>query len=232
MDQSPPLVFYDIASGPPVRTYAPNPWKTRLALNFKTANYQTRWVELPEITSIRQELGAAPVRTLPDGSPFYTLPIIKNPSTGEVIGDSFEIALYLDKLLPSAPPLFPPSTVGLQKAFNTQVDAIFTNHVLLSTHGMPLNPANAHITQKTWMDRFGAKSWDDFAAALGELATVYGLTEGVWLEGERPCYADLIVGGWLGMLKETTPEWRDVRTWHGGFLGRLDEALGRYAVVR
>ena len=186
------------------------------------------------------------MRTLPDGSPFYTLPIIKNPSTGEVIGDSFEIALYLDKLYPSGPALFPPSTVGLHKAFNTQVDAIFTNHVLLSTHGMPLNPANAHITQKTWMDRFGAKSWDDFAvrgearekmlrsfeAALGELATVYGLTEGVWLEGERPCYADLIVGGWLGMLKETTPEWRDVRRWHGGFLGRLDEALERYAVVR
>lgn len=96
------------------------------------------------------------------------------------------------------------------------------------------------------MDRFGAKSWDDFAvqgeerekmlrsfeAALGDLATIYKQTEGVWLEGERPCYADLIVGGWLGMVKETTAEWKDVKTWHGGFLGRLDEALEGYAVVR
>ena len=218
----------------------------RLALNFKGANYQTRWVELPDITSIRKELDVAPNRTLPDGSPFYTLPIIRNTSTGEVIGDSFEIACYLDKIYPTSPILVPPGTVGLQKAFNIQVDAIFTNHILLTTHGMPLNPETAEVTKKTFMDRFGAKSWDDFAVngeervkllasfetALGDLAKIYKQTESVFIEGESPCYADLIVGGWLGMVKETTPEWKDIRTWHDGFLGKLDEALAQYAVVR
>lgn len=218
----------------------------RLALNLKGAKYQTRWVELPEITSIRKELDVAPNRTLPDGSPFYTLPIIKNTSTGEVIGDSFEIALYLDRIYPGSPTLVPSSTVGLQKAFNIQVDAIFTNHILLTTHGMPLNPETAEETKKTFMDRFGAKSWDDFAVtgearakmlasfetALGDLAKIYKQTESVFIEGDSPCYADLVVGGWLGMVKETTPEWKDIRTWHDGFLGKLDEALAQYAVVR
>ena len=96
------------------------------------------------------------------------------------------------------------------------------------------------------MERFGAKSWDEFTvkgeergemlrsfeAALGELAGIYAQTEGVWLEGGRCCYADLVVGGWVGMVKETMAEWVDVRRWHGGFLGRLDEALGGWAVVR
>jgi glutathione S-transferase len=218
----------------------------RLALNFKGANYQTRWVELPEITSVRKELGVAPNRTLPDGSPLHTLPIIKNTSTAEVIGDSFEIALYLDKIYPTSPMLFPPSTVGLQKAFNVQVDAIFTNHVLLMADGIPFNPETAEVSKKTFVDRFGANSWDDFTvkgderakklasfeSALGDLAKFYKQTEFVFLNGESPCYADLIVGGWLGYVKATTPEWKDVKTWHDGFLGKLDEALAQYAIVR
>lgn len=218
----------------------------RLALNFKGASYQTRWVELPEITSVRKELDVAPNRTLPDGSPFYTLPIIKNTSAAEVIGDSFEIALYLDKIYPTSPMLFPPSTVGLQKAFNVQVDAIFTNHVLLMAHGTPFNPETAELSRKTFVERLGAKGWDDFTvkgeervkmlasfeSALGDLAKIYKQTESAFLDGESPCYADLIVGGWLGYVKATTAEWKDVRTWHGGFLGKLDEALAQYAIVR
>ena len=218
----------------------------RLALNFKGANYQTRWVELPEITSVRKELGTAPNRTFPDGSPFYTLPIIKNTSTGEVMGDSFEIALYLDKIYPTSPMLFPPSTVSLQKAFNFQVDAIFTNHVVLMVHGMPLNPETAEVYKKAFVERLGAKDWDDFTvkgeerakklasfeSALGDLAKSYKQRGSAFLDGESPCYADLIVGGWLGHVKATTAEWKDVRIWHGGFLGKLDEALAQYAIVR
>ena len=218
----------------------------RLALNFKSANYQTKWVELPDVESVRKDLGAAPNRTLPDGSPFYTLPIIKNNSTGEVIGDSFEIALYLDKIYPASPTLFPPSTVGLQRAFNIQVDAIFTNHVLLMAHGTPFNPETAELSKKTFVERLGAKSWDDFGvtgearakllasfeSALGDLAKFYKQTESVFLDGDSPCYADLIVGAWLNYVKATTAEWKDVKTWHGGFLGKLDEALAQYAVVR
>ena len=123
---------------------------------------------------------------------------------------------------------------------------MFTNHILLMAHGTPFNPETAESTKQTWLDRFGAKSWDDytvkgearaktlasFETALGDLAKIYKQTESVFLEGESPCYADLIVGGWIGMVKETAPEWKDIKAWHDGFLGKLDEALAQYAVVR
>jgi len=44
------IIFYDIASDKPLRTFAPNPWKTRLALNFKGIPYRTEWVRIPYST--------------------------------------------------------------------------------------------------------------------------------------------------------------------------------------
>lgn len=233
----PTITFYDIASAPPRRSYAPNPWKTRLALNFKSANYRTHWVELPDVTSTRRELKVAPNRTLPDGSPFYTLPIIKNGDA--VVGDSFEIAQYLDSIY-LGPTLLPPGTRGLQKAFNLQVDAVFTNHVLLCVQGFPWSEETIEQSKQIFVQRAGVASWDDFKVegearakmlasfeqALEALAKVYAEVEGPWV-GEEASYADLIVGGWVGMVKATMAEWSEVRTWHGGFLGKLDEAIER-----
>jgi hypothetical protein len=82
-----PIRFFDIASAPPRRTYAPNPWKTRYvasphyhtlrcqafyyinnpsyAINAKAVPYTTEWVELPDIKCTRLKYGVAPVRKLP-----------------------------------------------------------------------------------------------------------------------------------------------------------------------
>lgn len=182
-----------------------------LALNFKNANYRTQWVELPDVTSTRKSLGIGACRHWADGSEYYTLPVLKNSKTGEVIGDSFDIALYLDKLYPDGPTLVAPMTRGLLKAFNAQVDYIFTNHVLLMAAGMPFNPAVEEESKKIFVDRACATSFDffvvkgearekllaSFEKALEELARAYQQSEGPFLEGHRPTYADLIVGGWI-----------------------------------
>ncbi|THU85665.1 hypothetical protein K435DRAFT_763988 [Dendrothele bispora CBS 962.96] len=94
MDASNPIIFYDIASGPPVISFAPNPSKTRYALNFKEVHYRTEWVELPDVASVRKKLGSDAVRKHFDGSPFYTLPVIKDPSTGAVVGDTSHDRVY------------------------------------------------------------------------------------------------------------------------------------------
>lgn len=97
-----------------------------------------------------------------------------------------------------------------------------------------------------------------FEAALGELAKAYrhtgGTTDyfwsatgtpaelaqrgkegvvGPWLEGDRPVYADVIVGAWLMfvsicMRKE---EWERLRTWHGQLWGRIVDALQPWSEV-
>ncbi|KAE8348975.1 hypothetical protein BDV28DRAFT_72027 [Aspergillus coremiiformis] len=245
MESSRLIVLYDIASGPPVTCFAPNPWKVRYALNFKGVPYRTEWVELPEVTSRRKGLGVPPCRTFNDGSPYYTLPVVEDLATSNKVGDSFDIALYLDKTYPDAPRLLPSLSVGLHASFNAHVDALFTRFVILFFHGMPLNPETAEMSRATFAARAGTQSWEDltvtgearettlegFKAALAELAKTYSYTEGPFLEGNTVTYADFIVGGWLQFAKASLPEWEDLQKWHGGQWGTLHSALKKYAKV-
>jgi glutathione S-transferase len=181
---SPPLVFYDIASGPPIQPYAPNPSKARYALNFKAVPYATRWVPLPDIPAVRTAVGAPTVRKFADGTNYHTLPILTDASTGAIIGDSFDIAIYLQdtyptsgggNLFPDIPldydspfigiiPLVPLSDEregnAVYAKFNRHIDATFTAHVVLCSQGMPFEVATAAATKAEFARRAGV---DDFA---------------------------------------------------------------------
>jgi len=274
MSSDKPLVFYDIASGPPLRTFAPNPWKTRFALNFKGVPYQTEWVDMLDISALRETLGVPANRTLPDGTPFHTLPVVKHTANGKILGDSFEIALYLDNAYPEAPSLFHPSTTGLTAAFNAHIDGTFTKFATLCSQ-MPFDSRIKDDVTAMFARRFGVKSWDEiqlnseqrenmlisFEAALGELAKAYrhtgGTTDHIWraggtekaqnqrpppgreepgpfLDGDRPVYADFIVGSWLKMMEEgmKPDDWQRVRTWQDGLWGRVIDALGNWSEIK
>ena len=70
-------------------------------------------------------------------------------------------------------------------------------------------------------------------AALGGLAKLYvRRDEGPFLEGKTLMYADLIVGGWLAMMKVTLPEWDILQKWHNGLWGDLHKALEKYAQIQ
>ncbi|KAJ6615321.1 hypothetical protein B0H10DRAFT_1801592 [Mycena sp. CBHHK59/15] len=247
MDPSKPIIFYDIASGPPVTGYAPNPWKARYTLNFKGVYYKTEWVELPQVASMRQKLECPAVRRHRDGSPFYTLPMIQDPSTGKIAGDTFEIAQYLDEVYPSGPRLIPPSTTALHRAFNIYVDKIFTDGiVILCAHGLPFNPQTAEKSKADFVRRAGVSSWDDFTLrgadrakklevfkeVLGVLVKFYVDEDEPFLEGKSISYADMIIAGWLQMLKASLEEWKEVRTWHNSRWERIIQALDKYADIK
>jgi len=268
------LILYDIASAPPSRTFAPNPWKTRFALNFLGIPYRTQWVDMPDISALRTKLQVPANRTLPDGTPFHTLPVVQDPRTGVVIGDSFEIACYLDHTYPNGPRLFRPLTTGLTAAFNAQVDSIFTKAAGVCGP-LPLNPATAEASYTMFAQRFGVMSLAELqpsreqheammtglGAALGELAKAYrhtgGTTDHVWraggsdpaqsqrppegreeagvfLDGDGPAYADFIVGAWLRMFFESMrPEdWQRLRSWQGGFWGKVFDALEPWTEIK
>ncbi|KAK1761790.1 hypothetical protein QBC33DRAFT_553326 [Phialemonium atrogriseum] len=270
-----PLVFYDITMRPPVEKNccSPNPWKTRLALNFKGLPYSTSWVALPDVAKVRRSLKVPACRKFADGTDFFTLPIIEDPATGSLVGDSFDIAVYLQKTYPNsgAGDLFPPqmldyvftqdlaSLIPLSECsesqfpeyakFNVNVDAAFTAHVQLTLQGFPFDPATAEISKAEFVRRAGVTCWEDFALVgedrektknsfrdmLGGLAKLFLRdTSGPFLLGTRASYADLIVGGWLRMMRATLPEseWEEVRSWHGGLFGRLHDALEVYAEVK
>ncbi|KAJ7737543.1 hypothetical protein B0H16DRAFT_1664725 [Mycena metata] len=222
MDPSTPILFHDIASGPPVTTYAPNLWKARCVFHSKT-----EWVEHPEITSTRKKLGCPPVRWHRDCTPFYTLPIIDDPSTGKLVGDDFEIARYLDAVYPSGPRRIPPFTTALHRALNIHVGEIF----ILCGHGPPFNPETAEQSKAEFVRLTGVSSWDDItlhgAARTKQLAEFKGA-----LGGTSISYADMIIGAWLQLLKASLAEWDEVRTWQNSRWGRVLQALDKYAEVK
>lgn len=269
------IVFYDIAMRPPVEKNccSVNPWKTRLALNFKGVPYSTSWVPLPDIAKVRSSLKVPPCRKFADGSDFFTLPIIEDHATNSLVGDSFDIAVYLQKTYPNsgAGDLFPPQTLDYiftppsaiavplsdcregefseYAKFNMYVDAAFSTHVQLSVQCFPFDPATAEISKAEFARRAGVSSWDDFSLVgearektkesfrktLGELAKIFQKdTSGPFVLGTKASYADLIVGGWLRLMRATLPEseWEELRSWHDGIFGQLHDALEVYAEVK
>jgi len=181
------IVLYDVAFAPPYEknTCAPNPWKARYALNFKGVAYSTQWVQMPEITKVRRSLGVPPCRKFADGTDFYTLPILTHSKTGSAIGDSFDIANYLQNTFPDAGAgeLFPSQQLDYvcpgamdfgvplsgrndndhadYAQFNTNVDMAFSLHAQLMAHGMHWDPALAEVIKAEFVRRAGVGSWDD-----------------------------------------------------------------------
>jgi hypothetical protein len=107
-------------------------------LNFKGLPFKTEWLEYPDIKPTLIKLGVAPSSTLPDGSPFYTLPVISDPNkvTADgkptIVGDSQVIAEYLDKQYPSKEALIPEDT----KTFLTKFQEDFFKNVVAP--GVPI----------------------------------------------------------------------------------------------
>ncbi|KAI1456414.1 hypothetical protein F4805DRAFT_475946 [Annulohypoxylon moriforme] len=210
---SDPIIFYDIQPCPPIRAEP---------------------MEGPS-------LGADPVRFFADGEPFYTLPVIKDPATNEVVGDSFDIAVYLEKKYPDSPSLFK-HLIGLYAAFNAHIDSIFPKGGILFSEGFPFDPVNEEQVKAEFCRRAGLQSWDQltvrgeerrkvveaYEGQLGEAAKYFKYSDGPFIGGAEPDYADFIIGGWLMMLSEIVAEWKEIRTWHGGVWGRLHDALEPY----
>jgi hypothetical protein len=96
MTDSSPLILYDISSSLEPRSYAPNPSKARLTLSFKCVPFKTTWVDIIDIPEVRKGLNCPATRKLDDGSDYYTLPMLQDPASGKVLGDTFEIANYLE----------------------------------------------------------------------------------------------------------------------------------------
>ncbi|KAF9254183.1 hypothetical protein L218DRAFT_1082454 [Marasmius fiardii PR-910] len=89
----------------------------RFTLNYKNLPYTVIEINYSDVTSTAKRIGAPPTSKNPDGSDKYTVPIIQDSSTGNIISDSFLIVLYLEATYPSAPRLIPEGTEVLQSAF-------------------------------------------------------------------------------------------------------------------
>ena len=108
--------------------------------------------------------------------------------------------------------------------------------------GMKWDPEFADGIHAEFARRAGVTRWEDMGVegeargkmlaslreTLSGLAGVYQRdSSGPFVLGEKACYADIIVGGWLCMASRTLPEgeWEEVRGWYEGVFGKLHDAL-------
>ncbi|KAK1640447.1 hypothetical protein BDP81DRAFT_458571 [Colletotrichum phormii] len=258
------ITFYDIILDPKVYPTAPNPWKTRFALNFAKVPYRTTWVPLNAVAETRNSLQLSANRKHDDGTDFPTLPIIRDPlasASGDkdvVVGDSFDIALHLQKTYLSGKKdqLFQGGadggTVALHRVFNAFVDQVFSQYgAPLGSFYMSLDPRTVEADRKSFLDRFPGKKWEDLEIPPGSDVRKKMLEDfetnleaklrhcfpaggaGPFIDGrESPMYADFIVGGWLQFMRGCLPEWEALRNeWSGGKWGRLFDALQEWTDV-
>ncbi|KAI3318486.1 thioredoxin-like protein [Xylariaceae sp. AK1471] len=86
------IVLFDIPSTDPNHAWSLNTWRTRILLNFKGLDYETEWLEYPEIKPRLQP-------HFPDKDEF-TVPTVIMPD-GTYIMDSKIIAQEIEKQYPS-----------------------------------------------------------------------------------------------------------------------------------
>ncbi|RKU49191.1 hypothetical protein DL546_008898 [Coniochaeta pulveracea] len=188
------ITLFDLPSQAPNRAWSLNPWRTRLILNYKGLDYETKFVEYPDIKQTLKD-HVAPNE---DGS--YTIPTIRLPD-GTYIMDSYKIADALEESYPS-PPLHLNS--DMQKGVNAQMVKIFEG---IYPAACPLiqdrilnPPSQAYwdVTRKECL-ALGPdpRGWEKADPGLKEVTRLLKEKEGPWFNGDEFTYADIL---WVGFL--------------------------------
>jgi len=246
------IILYDLPSTIPGNAWAPNPWKARAVLNYKRIPYRTEWVEFPDVEGLSKKLGFKATSERKDGSPFYTLPAIHDPSTGVYISESLAIAEYLEKTYPDTPSVFPDNTIGIQKTFEPilmqNISPVF--RFIIPVVFLKINPASKEYFRRTREISFGKKleditptgndrteAWGNLKNGMDKIHSYLISTDnkGPYMLGDKISWSDLVLFSWLYWMKltwgEDSEEWKDIASWNGGRWEAHINALKEYHTV-
>ena len=218
----------------------------RTVFNYKGIPYRTEWVEISDIEPLSKKLGINPTGQRKDGSPYYTLPAIYDPSTGTAIADSFAIAEYLESTYPETPSVFPKESVALQKAFEP---ALVQNicpawPFVIPAVALKLNPRSEEylrLREISYGERVTVptgdartKEWGKFKKGLDIAHSYLVMTDkkGPYMMGDIISWSDLVLFSFLYFFKtiwgEDSVEWKDIVSWNDGRWEAHIDALQKY----
>lgn len=185
----------------------------------------------------------------PCRTPWYTLPVIYDPTTKQVISNSKDIVQYLDNQYPATQKLI------VDPAFEDEWEGVtfvnvskkFPPSTFMVLHNRASTPAGQHI-RKIREAQFGAtledlstedavrQQWKGFEKGHTNLSEFYMKAGTTFLsKRDTPMWADLVVGGILISQKfiygEDSTQWKSILEWDGGLWRRLTEALQIYEGV-
>ncbi|KAF8889233.1 hypothetical protein CPB85DRAFT_1441415 [Mucidula mucida] len=225
------ITFYDSPGSLPGSPPGPHNWKIRAShtLRFGLKN--------PDIKSLYGKLGVSAVFTKADGSPYYTLPLIRDTSTGAIISYSLAIADYLDKTYPNTPQLFTlgPDSYTLLAAFS---DAFISKlghlwqFVLPAMH-RALNPASQTYFETTKSVVLRTSTLEAADPKGAKRAEEWNKK---FVVGDKLSWADMEVGGVVLSLRiilgAESSEWKAMTAWNGRRWAQLLKDLEPYEVVK
>ncbi|KAI1313977.1 putative glutathione S-transferase [Xylaria venustula] len=203
------IVFYDLPSKEPNHAWSLNTWRTRLVLNYKGLDYETKWLEYPEIKPELQP-------HFPDKEEF-TVPTIKLPD-GTYIMDSKLIVAELEKRYPS-PSLLINLDSPLYKRYIEQLAPLF-NDALRPIYilGVPtrllkeVNHDYWHESRAEWcgmpLEQYVRENSaeDAYKAAAPYMRSISALLRendtGPFFLGDTVSYIDFVHAGFLLMFRQ------------------------------
>ncbi|KAH8179089.1 hypothetical protein LIA77_00608 [Sarocladium implicatum] len=217
------LTLFDLPSRPPCTTWSLNPWKARMLLNFKGIDYQTQWVEYPDIKdTVKDHV------TPNEGGWPYTIPTVKFPD-GTWVMDSKKIAEEIEKR-------YPTPSAHLDSPYQAKIEEL-VGPLAFATFGLfintlprdILNPPSSEYWYKNRAEIVGM-SCEQFEKEKGGQSSIDGAKDtlqkvtalykenkdGPFLEGKNPIYADFQWIGYLVFIQRANPE----------YWGKLLEATG------
>jgi glutathione S-transferase len=196
--------LYALCGADSARPFSPHTWKTVLSLAHKGLDHETKPVGFTQIPVI-------------ENAATKIVPLLRDDD--QLVGDSFEIALYLEKAYPDRPSLFG-GEGGKAMARFIESWSLMTLHaslvriILMDIHDS-LAPVDQTYFRTSREARFGmsleavaetgADELKTFAARLEPLRTM--LKKQPFIGGETPLFADYIVFGplqWARIVSSKT----------------------------
>jgi len=229
------IIIFDLVSKGRCACWSLNPWKTRMALNFKGIPYKTEFVEYPDLKPTLQALGVAP-HAADAGMMPYTSPTVRLPD-GSYQMDSRKIVDKIEALQPE--PSLHLDNGYLDRAQNTVLGiwGALTPVAMPRIPEMILPPRSAKYFNETREPRFGMKltdlaksdragetAWKNAEKPLTELKEIlHEHPDGPYVMGQTPSYADFIITGFFKTAEKVDQD--------GDLFGRLmkfDEAFPKH----
>nr|POE73041.1 glutathione s-transferase-like protein usts [Quercus suber] len=207
------VVLYDLASAPPCKSWTPNPWKSRILLNFKDIPYKTEWMEYPDLAPKFKEFGIPP--NSPGSFADYSSPAVRLPD-GSYVMDSMKIAKAIEKV-------YPEPSCHLETGLQDEVDALaakifqplFPNVINSIVQNVLQEPSKSWCIEdrerrfgmslQAFQEKMGGEpAWKTAEPGMIELKKM--LTErkqdaGPYILGSKVTYGDLMIGALFEGLK-------------------------------
>lgn len=195
-------ILYSLCAADGRRHYSPHVWKIIMALKHKGLDCEVRPVSFAQISQIE------------DGS-YKSVPVLNDH--GHVEGDSFEIAVHLERAYPQAATLFGgPGGVAMARFVESFSQSVVhppvSSIAVMDMHAM-MSPEDQAYFRAAREKRFGKTLEETYETRYAELAQLPEkfaplrnlLARQRWIGGDSPLFADYILFGVLQWARVCVP---------------------------